>query len=641
MQLRILILEDLPTDAELMERELKRGGIEFESVRVETEHDFVAALEAFRPELILSDFRLPTFDGLSALRIAQERAPLIPFIVVTGSMNEETAVECMKAGAFDYVLKEHVTRLFPAVIGALERGRILTEKLRAEEELRKLSRAVEQSPVSIIVTDIEGRIEYVNPKFTQLSGYRRAEVQGRNPRILKSGTTPAEEYGRLWETILAGDEWRGEFQNQKKTGELYWERAAISPIRDPAGQITHFLAIKEDITERKLAEAEHRRTQEQLVQAQKLESVGRLAGGVAHDFNNLLNVIQGYAELMLRAQSEDPRAQERIEQILKASRRAADLTRQLLAFSRRQILEPRVVDLTVLVADLEKMLRRLIGENILLKVIHQGQLGRIKADPGQIEQVLMNLAVNAQDAMPDGGSLTIELADADLARGHDAAHEDVAPGRYVVISMTDTGCGISPEVRSHMFEPFFTTKGLGKGTGLGLATVYGIVKQSGGHIWVDSREGAGTTFKVCFPSVDEPVSAPASAKKEGVPLGKGETVLLVEDDDTLRKLVCELLTGRGYSVHVAPTGIGALEAAAAYGTKVDLVVSDVIMPGMSGPEFVRILRRHYPRVKVLFISGYTDEALVAQGVLEPGVRLLLKPFTEVALLQAVRSAILS
>ncbi len=519
--LRILIIEDLPTDAELMERELKRGGFEFVSLLVDTEDAFLAAIEEFRPELILSDFRLPTFDGLSALRIAQERAPLIPFIVVTGSMNEETAVECMKAGAFDYVLKEHIARLVPAVIGALERGRILEQKLRVEEELRKLSRAVEQSPASIIVTDAEGQIEYVNPKFTQVSGYRRNEVQGKNPRILKSGTTLPGEYRHLWETITAGFEWRGEFQNRKKSGELYWESAAISAIRDPGGRITHFLAIKEDITERKLAEAEHRRTQEQLIQAQKLESVGRLAGGVAHDFNNLLNVIHGYAELLLRAESEDPKVRERVEQILKASRRAADLTRQLLAFSRRQILEPRVVDLSVLVADLEKMLRRLIGEDILFSVVSPAQVGRIKADPGQVEQVLMNLAVNSKDAMPDGGALTIELADVDLLGGHDAAHEEVAPGPYVSISITDTGCGMVPEIQAHMFEPFFTTKGIGKGTGLGLATVYGIVNQSGGHIWVDSREGIGTTFKVCFPRVDEPVSASGIDGGGGHSFGEG------------------------------------------------------------------------------------------------------------------------
>jgi two-component system cell cycle sensor histidine kinase/response regulator CckA len=511
-------------------------------------------------------------------------------------------------------------------------ARDITELKRSEEELQKLYSAVEQSPDSIVITDTLGNIEYVNPKFTEITGYSSAEALGQNPRILKSGELSPEKYKELWETITSGHDWRGEFHNKKKNGELYWEYATISPIKNTQGVITHFLAIKEDLSVRKSLE-------EQLRQSQKMEAIGRLAGGVAHDFNNLLTAILGYSELMeTKLKANDP-LYSNVREIRHAGERAATLVRQLLAFSRKQVLQPKVLNLNQVVGELDKMLRRLIGEDIDLVTRLDPQVGQIRADVGQVEQVVVNLAVNSRDAMPKGGKLTIETANVELDENYAGDHVGVQPGPYVMLSVSDTGCGMDSAVRSRIFEPFFTTKETGKGTGLGLSTVYGIANQSGGSISVYSEPGEGTTFKIYLPRVDEPVELAARYPRGTEALRGTETILIVEDDVLVRKLATETLSKSGYQVLEAFHGEEALRICRTHEGTIHLLLTDVIMPGLTGRELAGRIEPLFAKVKVLYMSGYTDNAILHQGRLDPEMSFLQKPFTPSILLQKVREVL--
>ena len=389
------------------------------------------------------------------------------------------------------------------------------------------------------------------------------------------------------------------------------------------------LVLATDITARRLLE-------EQFRQAQKMEAVGRLAGGIAHDFNNLLTAIIGYSDLLLGTLKE-PRLRAEVGEIRHAGKRAASLTNQLLAFSRRQILQPTVLDLNEIVINLEKMLRRLIGEDIELVTINKSELSCIKADISQLEQIVMNLAVNARDAMPEGGKLTIEIANVDLEESYSISHPEVKPGPYVLLAVSDTGHGMDAKTQSQVFEPFFTTKELGKGTGLGLSTVYGIVKQSGGHIWIYSEKGYGATFKIYLPRVNEVVNPAETDLPASRSLTGSETIMLVEDDDLVRKLSTSVLEGYGYTVLAAEDGRQALEFLEPLATTIDLVITDVVMPGMGGAQMVSKLRAIRPNIKILYVSGYTAEASILHGVLEEGVEFLPKPFTPEGLAAKVRN----
>jgi len=390
--------------------------------------------------------------------------------------------------------------------------------------------------------------------------------------------------------------------------------------------------------ERNLGEL--KRTQAQLLQAQKMEAVGRLAGGVAHDFNNLLTVIIGYANLLLKRLASDDPIRADLEQIRRATDQATALTRQLLAFSRKQVLQPKVLDLNAVVADMEKMLRRWIGEDINLVIVLSPEIGRVQADPGQIEQVIMNLVVNARDAMPAGGRLTIETANVNLDETYAREHIDAQPGRHVMLAVSDTGIGMDEETQSHLFEPFFTTKERGKGTGLGLSTVYGIVKQSGGSIYVYSEPGQGATFKVYLPRIDEVAETPRPFAVPVELVQGSETILLVEDEDMVRDLAQRILLQSGYTVLEARDADEAIRLCEQQRAPIHLMMTDVVLPGgMSGPDLVKHLKTSRPEIRVLYVSGYTDNAIVYHGVLDPGVTFLQKPFTPDDLARKVRQVL--
>jgi len=503
----------------------------------------------------------------------------------------------------------------------------VVELKRREAVLRKLASAVEHCPISVMITDRSGKIEYVNPKFCEVTGYSRHEAIGRNPRFLKGEAQPDEFYRDLWSTILSGREWHGKFHNRNKDGSLLWELASISPIINEAGVITHFVGVKEDITERK-------RAIDQLRQVQKMEAVGQLAGGIAHDFNNLLTVINGYSTLLIRALESGSGLRKEAEQILRAGERAADLTRQLLSFSRRQIQEPKVLDLNRQVTSVEMMLRRLIGENIGLVTRLSDAAGLIKMDPGQLEQIVMNLVVNARDASDTGGDIVIETANCELDEEFTLLHPGSVTGSYVMMSVSDQGQGMTEEVKRRLFEPFFTTKEMGRGTGLGLATVYGIVKQSGGYIEVISQPGQGARFNIYLPRVFQQAEA---IRRQAVDeqLQGSQTILVVEDEPGVLNLVVHTLKKRGYDVLETTDPEQGVALFEEHGDQIDLLVTDVVMPFMSGPSLAELLTRKKPQLKVLFMSGHTEDRASFEQILEKGVQFLPKPFTSDTLIRKV------
>ncbi len=511
----------------------------------------------------------------------------------------------------------------------------ITERLQAEEALREanhlLQTMIQTSPLAIIALDKTGRVKLWNHAAEKIYGWSAEEALDRALPIVPEGKQ--EEFRQLLESELEGRSKAGlPLQRQRQDGSLVDVRLWTAPLCDAGGEPWGVMGIMEDITEKLSLE-------EQLRQAQKMEAVGRLAGGVAHDFNNLLMVITGYAELLLDRLPEDSPLRRNAQEIYKAADRAATLTRQLLAFSRKQVLQPRVLNLNAVVGDMERMLRRLIPENIELTIRTDPGLGSVRADPGQMEQVILNLAVNARDAMPGGGKLILETANTELDRAYALMHSGVEPGPHVLLAVSDTGCGMDPETVAHIFEPFFTTKDKSKGTGLGLSTVYGVVKQSGGHVTVYSEVGRGSTFKIYLPRVDAPCEAAGKQELLRESPSGSETLLLVEDEDGVRELTEDFLRCQGYQVLAARNGAEALELAGAHPGPIHLVLTDVIMPGMSGRELADRLEADRPGIRVLFASGYTDAAVLEQNALKPGARFLQKPFQLHELAKKVREAL--
>ena len=630
-EVRVLMVEDNDSDAVLIRRELGRLSPPPDVQHVRTQPAFVAALDGFAPHVILCDHNIPGFGGWEALELAQRARPDVPFILVTGSLDEETAVRYLKDGAADYILKDRLVRLGPALLEALERAR-QRDALRRQERL--LRQIIDANPSLIFVKDWSGRFVLVNQATAQVYGTTVDSLVGKTDADFNRNAEEVAHFLRDDRDVMSSGRSKiiAEEPVTNPAGETRWFQTIKVPLRRPEEGSATLLGVATEITERK-------RLEEQLLQAQKMEAVGQLAGGVAHDFNNILTAIVGYTDLLAGELGGNVRHLEDLEEIRKAARRAAALTRQLLAFSRKQVLEPRIIDMNDVVLNLDKMLRSLIAENIELKTELADNLAAARADPNQIEQVIMNLAINARDAMPDGGTVTIETGNATLDDAYAAQHVSVIPGEYVMLAVSDTGCGMDEKTKSRVFEPFFTTKPVGRGTGLGLSTVYGIVKQTGGNIWLYSEPGKGTTFKIYLPAIaalpeDIGKVAPAEAVQRG-----GETVLVVEDDEQLRRLTHRALASQGYTVLEADRGSTALDIARRHKGHIDLLLTDVIMPDTNGRKLAETIRAARPGIRVLYMSGYPDGAIASHGMLEPGVAYLAKPFTTEAVTRRVREVL--
>ena len=758
--LRVLIVEDDAADAELTVRVLERAGYPLAFDVIDSATHFEERLAHADYDAILCDHNLGTWTGMEALEILKKSGKDIPFLVLTAVLGDEAAVEYVKRGAADYLLKDRLERLPVALSRALQDKTQREEAARLQEQIACAKRDWELTfdsvPDPVVVVNEECGIQRANRALAELVGLELSEIIGKHcyevlhrsdkPRedcphqcLLKTGTEArsdleepwlgkifdlttsplrdssgalkgsvnvlrditarqrAEEALRASEAqfrrfienlplgvyrsmpdgrvlmanpallrMLGYDSWqelasrnlegeafeagypRSAFREQieregevrgleaawkRRDGSVVFVRGSARAFRANDGSVLYYDGTFEDVTE-------HRQLEEQLRQAQKMEAVGRLAGGVAHDFNNLLTIVIGYSDLLLKKLTACDGMRLPVGEIKKAGERAALLTRQLLAFSRKQVLQPQILDLNSLLTNLDEMLQRVIGEDIELVTHLPSGPCRVKADPGQIEQVIMNLAVNARDAMPQGGQLTLEAANVELDSSYASSHESVLPGHYVMIAMSDTGIGMDAGTQAHIFEPFFTTKEQGKGTGLGLATVHGIVKQSGGSIRVYSEPGKGTTFKVYLPRIDQAVEviAPTNAPVDKLSLGC-ETILLVEDEGAVCSLVRGVLESRGYQVLETNRANEALEIGERHKERIHLLLTDVVMPQMNGMELAEHLALIHPETKILYMSGYTDDAVVRNGLLGPGTVLLQKPFTADALACKLREVL--
>jgi len=570
---------------------------------------------------------------------------MVPLI----SKNEVIAViniQSNQPGAYTQDDLRLAERISSQVAGAIANTLLFVEHKRSEEALRESEERYRSILESIedgyYEVDIAGNFTFFNDSMCQILGYSKEEMMGMNNRQYTDQKNAKKLYQAFNKVFRTEQSAKGyEWEIIKKDGTKRDIDASVSLIKDISGNRIGFRGIVRDITERKQAEKEMAALQEQLRQSQKIEAIGQLAGGIAHDFNNSLTLIKTCSQLALMDLKAGDPLRQTFEMIDKATQQSANLTRQLLAFSRRQIMELKVIDLNNLLLDMDKMLHRVIGEDIELVSVVAEDLGRVQVDPGQMEQVIINLALNARDAMPRGGKLTIETANVELNEKYVNNHVGVKPGSYVRVSVTDTGVGMTPEVRERVFEPFFTTKEVGKGTGLGLSTVYGIVKQSGGNIWVYSEPGKGATFKVYLPQVEEPLEEEkekARRLERELPQG-GETVLVAEDDGGVRSLVVQILKKQGYKVLEAANGEEAFTICEKHERAIDLLVTDVVMPVMSGRELAERLLLLHPKMKVLYMSGYADEAIVRHGVLEEGVNFFQKPFSMEALVLKVREVL--
>jgi len=739
--LRVLIVEDCENDALLVERALARGGYSPEVARVETAEDMEAALDAREWDVILSDYALPYFNAPDALRLVQTRELDVPFIMVSGAVSGRTAVAIMRLGARDYIMKDNLTRLVPAVRRELREAQQRRQRRRAEEALRESEenyRAIfDAANDAIFVHDIQtGEILDVNRKMCEMYGYTAQEARELDVGALSAGEPPHTQTDAM-EWIRKAADGQAQVFEQKardKAGRHFWVEVNLK--RAVIGGKDRLLAVVRDITGRRQVEeeierlakfpgenpnpmlrvsregtvlyanaasepllslfksgiggrlsarwreevagvfragvpreitlecservfslmcvpvtsaeyvnlygrdiTEQRALQEQLREAAKLESIGRLAGGMAHDFNNILTGTSGYAQLLLaRVEEGSPMCRD-LEQIRDLSNRAANLIRQLLAFSRRQPIEPVVFNMNSLVKSTSSMLQRLIGEDIELEFAAAPDLGNIRADPEHIAQVLMNLAVNSRDAMPQGGKLTIKTANVTIDDRYAGAHVGVAPGDWVLLVVTDTGCGMDAATRERIFEPFFTTKERGKGTGLGLASVYGIVKQNRGHIWVHSEPGHGTSFKIYLPRVQARAQSLEKSVRREATTGGSETILLVEDETSVRELATRVLEEKGYTVHAAASSSEAEHICGQDGDETALLLTDVVLPGCNGRELYERISARFSGLKVLYTSGYSDDAVAGHGMLEAGTAFLEKPFGPDALARKVREVL--
>jgi two-component system, cell cycle sensor histidine kinase and response regulator CckA len=633
--LRLLQVEHEADDIELYLRELKKSGLQFEVDTVATREIYVEKLIEKQFDVVIADYRLPGWTGLDALAEIKQRGLNIPLILVTGTLGDRLAVECIKEGITDYVLKDQLARLPAALIRAREEKELRDAETRAMEALRasesRYRGLVQNATYGMLWVTADGDLLAVNPAFVRMLGYDSAEevmAIGNTTALFRdpsAATKLREKYkatGRVETTV----EWK------RKDDKIITVRLSGRRVIDPEQNGECAEVIAEDVTERLALE-------KQLMQAQKFEAIGQLAGGIAHDFNNMIGAIMGWSDIGMEETEEGARLRRHFQKIHQQAERAAALTRQLLAFARRQILEPRNIDLNQSVTETLNLLEKVIGSHIDIKTILAPALSLVRADPTQVEQVLMNLCINARDAMPDGGSLLIETAlvifDAEYC-----AHQPFArPGDYVMLSVTDTGTGMDAATVDRIFEPFFTTKELGKGTGLGLATVYGIVRQHGGFTHVYSELGVGTTFRTYFPAAPLATKSVETVEDTRPVRGGVETILVVEDHPGLRELAFETLTNLGYKVILASDGEQGLHEFESRRDQIDLLLLDVVLPKLSGPHIYSRICEIKPDVLVIFATGYSADMASLQNELQKGLPILQKPYSPRNLARKVRDTL--
>lgn len=625
--LRILHLEDSPLDAELIREQLIDGGFCLEVDQAKTEEQFTAFLKSGHYDLILADYHLPAFEGEEALRLAKKHAPGVPFICVSGAIGEIKAVELLKNGATDYVSKGMLDKLPLAIVRALDEAwerkerRLATESLQFEQN--RAQHYLDTVETIIIALDTEGIIEGINRKGCEILGYSEDDLIGKNwfstclPQ--PEGEDKIHPYFLKLISREGADQNYMENQVVTRSGELRNIAWHNSLSFDSSGEVIGMLCSGDDITDRKVLE-------EKLLQAKKVEAVGRLAGGVAHDFNNMLSVIIGHSEMaLMRIEPAHP-LYSSLTEIRKAAERSADLTKQLLAFARKQTVSPRLLDLNASISGMFNMLQRLIGENIHLIWKPGSRVWPVMMDNSQLDQIMANLCVNARDAIADVGEIIIESENCSVDKNYCKTHPYATPGDYVKIIISDDGKGMEKETLSHIFEPFFTTKEVGEGTGLGLATIYGIVRQNQGFINVYSESGNGTTFTIYLPRyAGSDKTAEEERNTAAAPRGS-ETILLVEDETAILTMTTLILSELGYTILKAGTPEEAIRRARESDHAIDLLVTDVIMPKMNGKDLANYLLPLHPQMRTLFMSGYTADIIAHHGVLDDGVHFIQKPF---------------
>ena len=621
----VLYVEDDPDTREQLGRFLQRR-----VGTLITAENGAAGLEVFdshRPQIVITDIQMPVMDGLTMAQKIRKLDPTVPIIIVTAFEQTDYLMRSIEIGMDKYVSKPtEPDRLVMALQACADR-------LHAEKQLRLAARVFDSSQEAIVITDADHIIVSVNRAFTEVTGYTAEESIGNTPiRLLASGRQTQAFYDKIWEEIAIKGSWRGEIWNKRKNGQVYPEWLSITTLTDDHGYITHYISMFSDISDRKLME-------DQLRQSQKMEAIGQLAGGVAHDFNNILMVITGYCDMLKMNLEADSPQQIDIDQISKAANRAAALTSGLLAFSRKQIMNPQKNDLNQIISDAGKFLRRIIGEDIRFITTFKEKPLPVFVDAGQIAQMMMNLATNARDAMEKGGMLTIETSLQELDEQFILAYGYGSPGRYAQITVSDTGTGMDEQTRLKIFEPFFTTKTAGKGTGLGMAIVYGIIKQHNGYINVYSEPENGTIFKIYLPIVSIGNTSEAALGTHQPPMMGSETILVAEDDPAVLEIEATILKKFGYEVIPAEDGSDAVRKYAENQSKIQLVLMDMIMPNKNGKQAFDEIRRLQPDAKVIFVSGYSADIVRSRGEIDEDIELIMKPINATELLNKIRASL--
>lgn len=623
--IKILFVEDMPEDVIIAEETLKRESVIFISENVFSLDELKNRLEEFKPDIVISDYNLPGFTALDVLKICKNFNSDLPFIVFTGSINEEIAVQCLKSGADDYILKRHIKRLPFAIKENIKKKKLETE-LKKEREI--LNTILTHSPIGIVLLDKDEKIIYANEAYAKIFNLNKEEIKGhlcidfveksydRQGKEVKSDECPIKKAYQQKKSIT-----NEEYYIKRIDGKEITINVSVVPVLDERGNILSSVVIYNDITE-------YKKVFNQLIQSQKLEAIGRLVGCVAHDFNNMLNAILGFADLSLKLINRETKIYRYIENIYNSGNRAKELISQLLSFSRKTTQKLEIINLNDLIREIKNMIEKIIGEDIEIIYSYDENLYNIMADKTQMTQVIMNLLTNAKEAMPEGGKIYITTKNIKLTE----PYYDIKAGDFVLLSITDTGIGMSKEIMEHIFEPFFTTKE--KGTGLGLATVYGIVKQNNGYIHVYSEVGKGTTFKIYLPSIEKPSAKIEEAEESETP-GGNETILLVEDNDEVRSFIKNALEFKGYGVIDFANPLEALQFFKNNAIKVDLLISDIVMPNMSGISLFRKLKEIREDIEVLFISGYPDLPQKEREIFNEQ-NFMSKPFTLNELFKKVR-----